>query len=324
MTFLRARRSGAWFAALLFGAMPVLLDSHGPRAAAADGEAAPKLVPLTKNGAVLLDAQGRRVLMKGKVVLRQGLLEMLVCKKQTKEHESILSVDAPAFVVHTALLAIGAKPGTGVRYSPKFQPPSGQKIDVFLTWQDEKGKLNRVPAQQWIRHSTRRFHTIVFEKLPEGLVLPKDSDLKYDPQTKELFWFGIMTAAQRDALLELSKDETYRAAVRKIHDESQIRPMTEHWVFAGSSFFVDEKTGDRLYEAEGGDVVCVANFTTAMLDVASESSSRGEESLVFEAWEDRIPPVGTEVTIELIPVPDKPAPKQVPAPNGARPADPPR
>jgi hypothetical protein len=324
MTSIRARRSGTWLAGIVLFAAPCLVGSHGMRATAADGDAAPRLVPLTKNGAVLLDAPGRRVVLKGKVVLRQGLLEMLVCKKQTKEHESILSVDAPVFVVHTALLAIGAKPGTGVRYSPRFQPPTGQKIDVFLAWQDDKGKLHRVPAQQWIRHSTRRYHTIVFDKLPEGLELPKDSDLKYDPKTKELFWFGIMSAAQRDALLSLSKDETFRAAVRKIHDESQIRPMTEHWVFAGSSFFVDDKTGDRLYEAEGGDVVCVANFTTAMLDVASESSSRGEESLVFEAWEDRIPPVGTEVSIELIPVPDKPGAKQVPAPSGERSSDPPR
>src|SRR5262249_4673517 len=59
---------------------------EGEPKVAADG----KLVPLVKTGAVVLDPKAKKVLLKTKVVLREGVLEMLVCKKQTKEHEAIL------------------------------------------------------------------------------------------------------------------------------------------------------------------------------------------------------------------------------------------
>ena len=53
--------------------------------------------------------------------------------------------------------------------------------------------------------------------------------------------------------------------------------------------------------AENGDVVCVANFGDALLDVSVESSS-SNEGLMFEPYAERIPPLGTEVTVELTPV----------------------
>ena len=73
-------------------------------------------------------------------------------------------------------------------------------------------------------------------------------------------------------------------------------------MFAGSGFSVDEQTGKRTYNAEHGDVICVANFPTSMIDVAAESSNSGEASLLFEPWLERVPKLGTEVTVELIPV----------------------
>src|SRR5579864_2016979 len=93
----------------------------------ATGAAEGAPIPLNKNGTVLYDIKGKRVLLKTHVALQQGSLEMLCCKKQTKEHESILSLDAMAQAVHAGLLTIGAKPGSPVRYNPEFQPPTGQK-----------------------------------------------------------------------------------------------------------------------------------------------------------------------------------------------------
>ena len=87
--------------------------------------------------------------------------------------------------------------------------------------------------------------------------------------------------------------------------------MTEHWVFAGSLLLKDPQTGEAFYQAEDGDVICVANFPSAMLDIAIQSSSSNSE-LVFEAFTERIPPVGTRVTVTLEPVSgtgDEKAPK---------------
>lgn len=268
--------------------------------------AADKLVALNKEGTVLLDASGKRLLLKTTVVFREGLLEMLCCLKQTKEHESIVSVDAKAYVVHTGLLALGAEPGKPVQFVPKFSPPSGQRIDIFVQWKDERGRLQRVPAQQWIRHITRRYYGEPLAQLPDGVRIPEDSELRYDRKNRELSWYGPMSAEERNALLNLSNDPAFQAAIKSFFKRSQPRQMQSPWVFVGSSFVEDEETGKKYYQAEGGDLICVANFPSATIDVGVESSATGEESLLYEAYTERIPPLGTEVTIELIPVFKKP------------------
>lgn len=261
-----------------------------------------KPVSLTKNNTVLLDKQNKKILLKTQVVLREGLLEMLLCKKQTKEHESILSIDAPAYVIHTGLLALGCKAGTPVKFEPKFQFPTGQEIAIYLNWQDKQGKSHRTKAQKWIRHVTRRFYLQPLAKLPPEVKFPEDSNIRYDTQAKELNWFGIMPKKEYDQLLKLSGDDKYQSAIKKIYQQSQPKPMTAHWVFAGSGFYKDEQSGQRLYLAEEGYVICVANFGAAMLDVAKKSSASGETNLLFEADPGQIPPLGTVVTVELIPV----------------------
>ncbi len=265
----------------------------------AAAEGAP--VPLNKNGTVLLDLNGKRVLLKTQVALRQGALEMLCCLKQTKEHESILSLDAKAYIVHTALLALDAKPGTPVRYNPDYQAPTGQKIDIFLNWTDEKGKAHRVPAQSLVRRSINRFRIVKMETLPEELKLPKNSELRFDKKLKELSWYGPMTVKQKEEFLALSDNKTYREAIETFFDQSQSREMKADWVFGGSGFFTDEETGKKFYLAEDGDLICVANFSGAMIDVAMSSSAENGD-LNFEAYTERIPPKGTDVTVELIPV----------------------
>ena len=78
------------------------------------------------------------------------------------------------------------------------------------------------------------------------------------------------------------------------------KAMTHPLVFAGSAFWTDETTGQRYYQADGGDFICVSNFPTAMLDLPV-SSSQSNESLSFAAWTERIPPLGTKVRLVLIP-----------------------
>ena len=60
-----------------------------------------KPVPLNKPGTILLDAANKKVILKTQVVLRDGFLEMFLCRKHTKEHESILAIDGRAFDIHT-------------------------------------------------------------------------------------------------------------------------------------------------------------------------------------------------------------------------------
>ena len=85
------------------------------------------------------------------------------------------------------------------------------------------------------------------------------------------------------------------------------KAMQYPWVFAGSAVFTDETTGQRYYQADGGDLICVSNFPSATLDLPVESSQENN-SLMYTAFTDNIPPVGTKVRLILIPKLSKTAP----------------
>lgn len=277
----------------------------------------PAPVPLNSQGTVLLDRAGNRLLLKTKVVLREGILEMFLCKAQTKEHESILAVDSEAFVIHAGLQVLGAEPGAPVRYEDEtFHPPTGAKLDIFVAWQEENGTEHRVKAQSWVRSVTRRYYEQPLDKLPAGVTLDPEGELRYDAKNKVLIWFGPMSADQRDKLQAMSADQAYRKAIQTFFDDSQSRPLEAEWVFAGSGFFT-QKDGTQWYQAEAGNLICVSNFSDAMIDVSIESSASNDARL-FEPYTERIPPLGTPVTVELVPRrPD--APPNADAPESGTP-----
>jgi hypothetical protein len=84
------------------------------------------------------------------------------------------------------------------------------------------------------------------------------------------------------------------------------KPLQHDWVFAGSQFVpnpIEPKAPD-LYLANEGDVICVSNFESAMLDLPINSPKDNDE-LVFEAYTERIPALQTPVTVILEPVREK-------------------
>lgn len=264
-------------------------------------------IPLNKEGTVLLDAKNKKLFVQSEVVFREGMLEMLLCKRNTKEHESIFAFDGKAYVLHAGLVAIGLDPGKPVAFTPEFTPPSGPKLKIDVVWIGGDGKERREDARHWIRHSIHRYFGAPLEVLPTGLALPDDGNLRYDPVNKELSWYGPMTEKQRDEYLALSNDPTYRKAVTSFFDRTREKAMEADWVFAGSGFASEEGSGHKVYLAESGDVICVANFPSAMIDVAEQSSAEGQESLLYEAWTERVPPIGTPVRLEISPAPKDPA-----------------
>lgn len=181
-----------------------------------------------------VDAAKNQVILIGQVCQTDVPLEMFACLRNTKEHEAILAVPVKAFMVHAALLAVGAKPGHPVQFTPKYVPATGTEIGITLHWKDDKGTTKTAAAQDWVR------------------------------------------------------------------DAKSGKPMTATWVFGGSRLQLDETTGRQYYQAEGGDFICVSNFSTAMLDLSVESS-QANANLQFQAYTERIPPRGTPVTMVLKP-----------------------
>ncbi|MEM9366151.1 MAG: YdjY domain-containing protein [Planctomycetota bacterium] len=79
--------------------------------------------------------------------------------------------------------------------------------------------------------------------------------------------------------------------------------MKPDWVFAGSGFWKDPESGTEHYMADSGDMICVSNFSTSMLDVPMESSAQ-EADLMFMPFTDRIPKSDTPVRLVLAPIPN--------------------
>ena len=283
-------------AAVLFA---LAVSSHAVRA---QDQAETKLVPLNRAATVLLDKEHKKLLLKSNVCLREGVLEMFMCTKQSKEHESILTIDASAAVIHAGLLAIGAEPGEPVKFIPEFRPPQGQQIDIFVNWVDAEGKKHRKPAQEWVRGTTYRYFEEPLKSVPDGVVLDFDKDsLRYDDMNRLLLWFGTMSAEKREELLKMSSDKAYQAVINKMYRDSQPVQMDARFIFAGSKFSKLED-GTLYYQAEGGSLICVANFSDAMIDVDIQSSASDAAGRSFEPYTERLPPLDTPVTVELIPV----------------------
>ena len=107
--------------------------------------------------------------------------------------------------------------------------------------------------------------------------------------------------------LRYKKDkETVTVPAREwIRSSKTKKPLDINWVFGGSLEVPDfDDPTKKLYLANQGDLVCVCNMETAMLDLPVPSPTALEER-VFTADAAKIPPVGTEVEIILEVVPEK-------------------
>lgn len=185
-----------------------------------------------------VDLDRREITLDANVCLREGGLELLICKAGSKEHESILRTNAAASHLHAALLAMGLAPGKPAEWStgeqPRLIPPRGATLKLTLRWKDKKGKVRQADPSSWLA--------------------PAD-------------------AAAAAAL-----------------------PKT--WVFVGS----DVLSSGQYWADMDGDVVSVANFESAVIDVPFESSSKNA-ILSFKANTAAIPPLKTPVEVIIAPLP---------------------
>jgi len=92
--------------------------------------------------------------------------------------------------------------------------------------------------------------------------------------------------------------------------------LDRDWVFAGSVLWKDPSDGKEYYQADSGEMICVSNFSTALMDLPIESSDANSQ-LQFEAFTERIPTPGTAIRLMMVPLPSKLTP--VPSPDTPEP-----
>lgn len=81
-------------------------------------------------------------------------------------------------------------------------------------------------------------------------------------------------------------------------DKKEILPYD--WVFTGSRFLDPLQPGEKpFFGANLGRVICVSNFSVALLDLPVRSTDQETEGLLFEANTEAIPPLKTPVSVLL-------------------------
>lgn len=112
-----------------------------------------KLRRLDLSYPVWVDKEQQRMVLLGSVAMRVGPLELFACLLNSKEHESIVSVNSTASLVQAGLLAVGAQAGAPVQLEPKYEPARGTEIKVTVVWKDQQGRRQTAQAQEWIRRA---------------------------------------------------------------------------------------------------------------------------------------------------------------------------
>lgn len=195
-----------------------------------------KQVPLTPDKKSIIaevagEGDAKKVVRVGivcEVCLRQGPLEQFLCKKGTKEHEAIVSVDLDAELVHLAIIAAGGKPGTPTGFvdpkteEAKHTPATGSKVNVLVHYTKD-GKKHTHAAQEWIwdhKKKTPIPHQWVFA----GSIFIKDpvnpnAKPHYGANAGDIFSISNFPYSTLEFPVPISKDEaqlTYEAKTDKI------------------------------------------------------------------------------------------------------------
>ena len=184
---------------------------------------------------IWLDSKSKQVMCAGVVCVQQGALEMFICPMGTKEHESVLAVNAKSYEIHTAFLALGFVPGKPVQWDPEYVPATGPFVDIDVMWKDPES---------------------------DNIITKKGKEMVRNFTTK--------------------------------------KALEQDWVFGGSVLETDPDSGRTYYYGDGGELVCVSNFSTATMDLPIESS-QSNDALTYEAFSENIPEPGTKVYVVFKP-----------------------
>jgi hypothetical protein len=125
-----------------------------------------KILPRTQEALANLKLPGVKINLDewsvdvdAEVCLHDGLLELILCVDNTKEHESIFSTKARALHIHTALLLMGSKPGTPAMKKIQIKgedqwisvEPSGDDIVLSVVLQSKDGSDKEYPINLFLQ-----------------------------------------------------------------------------------------------------------------------------------------------------------------------------
>lgn len=137
---------------------------------------------------IAIDWRAPQVELTGRVVLQEGLLELFACRRRTREHESIVALDATPLHIYQALGLIGISPGKPVNYDPQadtWLPAQGDRLSVDVrfaidgvyqitaawSWLLDAETQRPATPRDWIFAGSRTFPGDVFGADADGTVI---------------------------------------------------------------------------------------------------------------------------------------------------------
>lgn len=168
--------------------------------------------------------------------------------------------------------------------------------------------LREGPLEQLLTRKGQKEHEAILmanidaRKVHEALILAKakeGSPVRWLPK----FRAPTGTTIKVSLVYEKKGKKVTVPAGSWIKNRKSGKELDSDWVFAGSMLIGNPRdpNAPKHYLANDGDVICVSNFEGAMLDLPM-MSSKDNDDRAYDAWTERIPPVGTKVTIVLEPV----------------------
>jgi hypothetical protein len=228
-------------------------------------EQRPGIVRLSPIGGLWIDPARGEVIVAARVSLTEGPIELFACPAKTKDYESLLTVEPLEFRLDPPTIAVMAN----------------------LLGADPTAFEHRLGAR--LGPSELIHMALVMIGLEPG------RPVAFVPEYR---------AASGSAVRVRVRHRSADGSVETIDARDWIRDirtggsMESGWVFAGSTISRDPTSGVDRYEADAGDLICVSNFQTALLDLPVPSA-QSNEALVFEVMPGRVPAKGTQVEIVL-------------------------
>ena len=113
---------------------------------------------IVKLPGLVADLENRHVDLDATVCLDNGMLELIACTRDTKEHESIVAVEARPMHIHTALLLVGLRNGNPAMSRrvdgdpPRWVavPPRGDAVEVSLVVTGVDGQPVELPIRHFV------------------------------------------------------------------------------------------------------------------------------------------------------------------------------
>lgn len=102
---------------------------------------------------IIIDIDKRIITLPAEVNMQDGLVEVFLCARGGKIHESVLVSNVIPYYMKVALLLIGLKDGNDPMYTNEKSPVKGDPVTIWISWQSE-GKEKKYRAESLIWNIT--------------------------------------------------------------------------------------------------------------------------------------------------------------------------